>query len=61
MVVSIEELNYNIQMQINEFTHSSVAHESMMTRYDGNPLENALKNKMQLTKARGIGRLSSTG
>ena len=45
-------------MHIDELTGSLIAHESMMSRYD-NPLQDAFKSHLHVT--RGRGRFSSRG
>lgn len=48
-------------MHINELIGSLISHESRMTRYVDNPLENAFKSKLHVIRGRGRGRSSSRG
>jgi hypothetical protein len=47
-------------MHIDELISSLISHESSMSRYD-NPLENAFKSYLHVTRGRGRGRSSSRG
>jgi hypothetical protein len=58
--VPIKEFKDISLMHIDELTSSMIAHESRMSRYD-NPLENAFKSQLHVTRGRCRGRSRSIG